>query len=99
MKMKRFFLVLVVIGLLGAGCQTRPYENSGGTTEEVVRTPDGGFWRTTSYRNKGTGPRYYYPVWVNYEYRYSSGGYGGYRRSPVIVPAAPDVRGLLPPTE
>jgi hypothetical protein len=91
-KMKKFVqsvAVLVLVSLFAVGCaSTYKYENSGGTTDTVKKTPDGGYERKTSYHNRGSGPVYYrYPVSYH-------GGYGGAHVTP--APSAKEIQGLLP---
>jgi len=102
-KLVQLLVLVLVVSVFSIGyASTYNYENSGGTTETVKKTPDGGYERTTTYHNKGSGPViYYYPGYVygygsvqaGYRYRYPRSGYSD---SPVRVPSAPDVSRLLP---
>jgi len=56
MKFFQVFAVLAMVLAMGSGCaSTYKYENSGGTTETMKKTPDGGYERTATYHNKGSG--------------------------------------------
>lgn len=63
--------VLMLVAVMASGCAAPgyKYQNEGGTTDKVVRTPDGGYERTTTYRNSGSGSGYL-PI-------YNQGGWGG----------------------
>lgn len=104
--MNKFFQISFAVLVLAvmSGCATNyHHENSGGTTETVHKLPGGGYERTTTYENKGSGPvTYSYPGYgygsVTWSHNWG-GGYRGGNGSPVYIAPAPSARaieGLLP---